>query len=92
MRISLLRISLLRFFKTFHKNLPYANFGLYISLVRFLGQKVYFANAILSFLILLLRLQENLPKFVLANKVNLAYMYVHQLLGNATFGSWKKSC
>ena len=58
MRISLLRISLLRFFKTFQKNLPYANFGLYISLVRFLGQKVYFANAILSFLILLLRLAK----------------------------------
>ena len=45
MRISLLRISLLRFFKIFHKNLPYANFGLLFSLVRFLGQKVYFANA-----------------------------------------------
>ena len=29
MRISLLRISLLRFFKTFHKYLPYANFGLF---------------------------------------------------------------
>ena len=76
MRISLLRISLLRFFKTFHKNLPYANFGLYISLVLFLGLKVNFANAILSFLILLLRLQENLPKFALANKVSLAYMYI----------------
>ena len=45
MRISLLRFSLLRFFKTFPKYLPYANFGLFFSLVRFLGQKVYFANA-----------------------------------------------
>ena len=40
MRISLVRISLLRFFKTFHKYLPYANFGLFISLVRFLELKV----------------------------------------------------
>jgi hypothetical protein len=39
MRISLVRISLLRFFKTFHKYLPYANFGLFISLVQFFGQK-----------------------------------------------------
>ena len=32
MRISLVLISLLRFFKTFHKYLPYANFGLFILL------------------------------------------------------------
>ena len=36
----LMRIWLLRIFKTFHKYLPYANFGLFISLVRFLGQKI----------------------------------------------------
>ena len=35
MRISLVRISLLRFFKTFLKYLPYANFWLFISLVQF---------------------------------------------------------
>ena len=34
MRISLVRISLLRFFKTFHKYLPNAKFGLFISLVQ----------------------------------------------------------
>ena len=41
MRISLLRISLLRFFKTFHKYLTNANFGLFISLVRFFWQKIW---------------------------------------------------
>ena len=41
MRISLLRISLLRFFKTFPKNLPYANFGLFISLVRFFWVDIF---------------------------------------------------
>ena len=41
MRISLVQISLLRFFKTFHKYLPYANFGLFISLVRFFGQNIW---------------------------------------------------
>ena len=60
MRISLLRISLLRFFKIFHKNLPYANFGLLFSLVRFIGQKVFFANAILSDFILLLQIAGKL--------------------------------
>jgi hypothetical protein len=40
MRISLVRISLLQFFKTFHKYLPYANFGLFISLVQYFGQKI----------------------------------------------------
>ena len=34
MQISLLQISLLQFFKTFHKYLPYANFGLFISFSR----------------------------------------------------------
>ena len=51
MRISLLRISLLRFFKTFQKYLPYAFLGLFISLVRFL----YLANAILGLFISLVR-------------------------------------
>ena len=37
MRISLVRISLLRFFKTFQKYLPYANFGLFFSLLRIFG-------------------------------------------------------
>ena len=36
----LMRISLLRFFKTFHKYLPYANLGLFISLVQIFGQKI----------------------------------------------------
>ena len=36
----LMRISLLRFFKTCHKYFPYANFGLFISLVLFFGQKI----------------------------------------------------
>ena len=36
----LMRISLLRFFKTFHKYLAYAFFGLFISLVQFSGQKM----------------------------------------------------
>ena len=40
MRISLLRISLLRFFKTFHKYLAYANFGLFhFNSVIFLAKK-----------------------------------------------------
>ena len=39
MRISLVRMLLLWFFKTFRKYLPYANFGLFISLVQFFGQK-----------------------------------------------------
>ena len=39
-RISLVRISLLHFLKTFHKYLPYANFGLFISLAQFFGQKI----------------------------------------------------
>ena len=39
MRISLLQISLVRFFKTFHKYLAYAFFGLFISLVRIFGKK-----------------------------------------------------
>jgi hypothetical protein len=39
MRISLVRISLLRFFKTFQKYLAYAFLGLFISLLRFFGQK-----------------------------------------------------
>ena len=37
----LMQISLLRFFKTFHKYLPYANFGLFISLVQFFGQNIW---------------------------------------------------
>ena len=37
---SLVRISLLQFFETFHKYSPYANFGLFISLVPFFGQKI----------------------------------------------------
>jgi hypothetical protein len=41
MQISLVRISLLQFFKTFHKYLPYANSGLFISLVRFFGQNIW---------------------------------------------------
>ena len=44
MQISLVRISLLRFFKTFHKYLLYANFGLIISLVQFFGQNICTAN------------------------------------------------
>ena len=43
MQISLVRISLLWFFKTFQKYLAYAFLGLFISLLRFL----YLANAIL---------------------------------------------
>ena len=38
MRISLLQISLLRFFKTFQKYLDNAFWGLFISLMRFFGQ------------------------------------------------------
>ena len=48
MRISLLRISLLRFFKTFQKYLPNAILGLNISLLRFslclLAQKLHKEN------------------------------------------------
>jgi hypothetical protein len=40
MRISLVQIPLLRFFKTFHNYLPYANFGLYTSLLRFFCQNI----------------------------------------------------
>ena len=40
MRISLVQISLLQFFKKLHKYLPYANVGLFISLVRFFGQRI----------------------------------------------------
>ena len=39
MRISLVRISLLRFFKTFQIYLAYAFLGLFISLLRFLLAK-----------------------------------------------------
>ena len=39
-RVLALRISLLRFFKTFHQYLPYANFELFISLVQFFGKKI----------------------------------------------------
>ena len=39
--ISLLRISLLRFLKTFHKYLPLANFGLFISLAQFFVQNIW---------------------------------------------------
>ena len=42
MQISLVRISLLQFFKAFQKYLAYAFLGLFISLMRFL----YLANAI----------------------------------------------
>ena len=41
LRISLVGISLLRFFKTFHTYLPYANFGLFISLVQFFVQNIW---------------------------------------------------
>ena len=41
MRISLVRISVLLFLKTFHKYLPYANFGIFISLVQFFGQNIW---------------------------------------------------
>ena len=41
MWISLVQISLLRYFKTFHKYLPYANFGLFISLLQIFGQKIW---------------------------------------------------
>ena len=41
MRISLLRISLLAFFKTFQKYLAYAFFGLIISLLQSLCYKLY---------------------------------------------------
>jgi hypothetical protein len=34
-----MRMSLLQFFKTFHKYVPYPNFGLFIS-VQFFGQKI----------------------------------------------------
>jgi hypothetical protein len=51
MRISLVRISLLRFFKTFQIYLAYAFLGLFISLLRFLC----LANAILGLFISLLR-------------------------------------
>ena len=54
MRISLVRISLLRFFKTFHEYLPYANLWLFISLLRFFWAK-YLADAIFWLSILLLR-------------------------------------
>jgi hypothetical protein len=48
MQISLVRISLLRFFKTFHKYLPYANFGLFIPLVRFFGQNIWLIRVFLA--------------------------------------------
>ena len=40
MRNSLVQISSLRFFETFHKYSPYANFWLFISVVPFFGQKI----------------------------------------------------
>ena len=39
MQISLLRISFLRFFKTFQKYLAYAFLGLFISLLRFFASQ-----------------------------------------------------
>ena len=36
-----MRISLVRFLKTFHKYLPYAKFWRFISLVRFFGQNIW---------------------------------------------------
>ena len=51
MPISLVRISLLRFFKTFQKILPYAFLGLFISLMQCLD----LANVILGLFISLLQ-------------------------------------
>ena len=43
-RISLVQFSLVRFFKTFNKYLPYANFGLFISLVQFFGYFFHYCD------------------------------------------------
>ena len=51
MRISLVQISLLPFFKTFHRYLAYAFLGLFISLSHFF----YLANAILGLFICLMQ-------------------------------------
>ena len=58
MRISLLRISLMRFFKTFLINLANAIIVYLILLLRSFSIYVYFANAIIVFFILLLRIEE----------------------------------
>ena len=47
-------ISLLRFFKTFHKYIVYANFGLFISIVRFFGQNIWLTRFFELFISLLL--------------------------------------
>ena len=49
-----MRISLLRFLKTFHKYLPYLNFALFISLVQFFWAK-YLESAIFWLFISILR-------------------------------------
>ena len=49
----LMRISLLWFFKTFHKYLTNANFGIFVSLVRFLGQNIWLMQIFWLFISLL---------------------------------------
>ena len=63
MRISLVRISLLRFFKTFHKYLAYAFLGLFISLLRFSFPK-NLPNVILFGIYLLRSLGKDLPSVI----------------------------
>ena len=68
MRISLLRISLPQFFKTFRKYLAYAIIGYFILLLQF---HIYFANAnfwlmqfYVLFILLLRSLAKNLPNAI----------------------------
>ena len=68
MRISLVRISLLRFVKTFQKYLAYAFLGLFISLMQILYvlMRLFTLNAILCelFFSLLRTLDKNLPNAI----------------------------
>ena len=76
MRISLLRISLLRFFKTFLKYLSYALLGLIISLLQFF----HLPNAFLGLFISEIFLAKNSPKNALG-----------KYLANANFSQAQKS-
>ena len=80
MRISLLRISLLRFFKTFHIYLANAIIVFFILLLRFY---VYFANAIL-WLMQIFDFYISLVRFF-------GLTWLMQILANAIFFQNQKS-
>ena len=75
--ISLLQISLLSLFKTFHKYLPYANFGLFISLVQFLGKifgcAMRFFGYLFHYWVIIGHVTQNVEFYFSAENVPLGY-------------------